>query len=78
MLLNEWDPIGVRDEPMAQGEYDSYVPQIYGFLKRGADRFEIAAYLTELEVDGMGFSGNRKRMLERNLKVADTLMRLVE
>ena len=29
ILMHEWDPIGVRDVPQAQDEYDSYVGRVY-------------------------------------------------
>ena len=31
VLLNVWDPIGVKNEPNAQDEYDGYLGEIYGF-----------------------------------------------
>jgi hypothetical protein len=27
-----WDPIGVRGEPNARDEYDSYVPEVYSLF----------------------------------------------
>jgi hypothetical protein len=32
VLMREWDPIGVRDAPEAQDEYDSYVGKAYVML----------------------------------------------
>jgi len=32
VLLQAWDPIGIKDEPNAQGEYDSYIGPIYELL----------------------------------------------
>lgn len=37
VLLNVWDPIGVRDAPQAQDEYDDYAGLILGALRDGAD-----------------------------------------
>jgi hypothetical protein len=34
ILLREWDPIGIAEEPDAQDEYDSYVHEIHGLLIR--------------------------------------------
>jgi len=45
LLLKVWDPIGIGDEPGAQGEYDSYADHIVGQLFRGATDDEIAEYL---------------------------------
>jgi hypothetical protein len=32
ILMHEWDPIGVRDAPEAQDEYDAYVGRVYVML----------------------------------------------
>ncbi len=32
VLLHDWDPIGVADEPAAQDEYDAYVGGVYRLL----------------------------------------------
>jgi hypothetical protein len=34
VLLEDWDPIGIRDVPQASDEYDSYVMPIYGILRQ--------------------------------------------
>jgi hypothetical protein len=56
LLLREWDPIGVVDEPLAQSEYDSHVGPVYRLLAAGASEREIADYLWNLETEGMGLS----------------------
>jgi hypothetical protein len=48
VLLEEWDPIGVRDEPGAQDEYDGYALALYGLLARGATDDDLAQYLAEV------------------------------
>lgn len=45
ILLNEWDPAGVVDEPGAQDEYDTYAMQLVGLLARGASEQEICEFL---------------------------------
>jgi hypothetical protein len=45
VLLRCWDPIGIRDEPNAQDEYDSYLGGIYEMLVGGATDEEIAHHL---------------------------------
>jgi hypothetical protein len=57
VLLQVWDPIGVKDEPNAQDEYDSYAPRIYHLLKRGASDEELAAELHHITTVTMGLSG---------------------
>jgi hypothetical protein len=56
VLLHDWDPIGVKDAPEAQDEYDSYVGRVYRWLASGASETEIAGRLREIESDDMGLS----------------------
>ena len=53
VLLRSWDPIGIRDEPNAQNEYDSYLGGIYELLVRRATEQEIAAHLFNIVKDRM-------------------------
>lgn len=32
ILLNEWDPIGIAEDPYMRDEYDNYVPRIVRML----------------------------------------------
>lgn len=48
VLLEEWDPIGVHDEPEAQDEYDRYALALYGLLARGATDEHLAEYLSDM------------------------------
>lgn len=60
ILLEEWDPIGIKDFPDApQDEYDSYISGIYHRLINRVPRHELFDYLWEIENDYMGLSGNR-------------------
>jgi hypothetical protein len=59
-LLHEWDPIGVREDPDAQHEYDSYVPAIYKLLITRRAQHEIFDYLWWVETTHMGLTGNRQ------------------
>jgi hypothetical protein len=43
-LLKEWDPIGVKDVPEAQDEYDAYAPHIYTLLTTGRPQHELHDY----------------------------------
>jgi hypothetical protein len=36
VLLSVWDPIGIKDEPNAQDEYDGYAAPIFQLLCDGA------------------------------------------
>ena len=70
-LLKEWDPIGVKDVPQAQDEYDSYAPHIYTLIT--TRQHELSDYLWWLETEHMGLTGDRKateQFAERLLSVA--------
>lgn len=56
ILLHDWDPIGVADEPQAQDEYDSYIGGVYRLLASGASTTQVAEHLARVEHDSMGFS----------------------
>lgn len=60
VLLREWDPIGVKDVPEAQDEYDVYVGAVYHLVASGASVEEIAEHLTQIEQNAMGLSADSK------------------
>jgi hypothetical protein len=72
ILLRDWDPIGVRDVPEAQDEYDSYVGQIYAMLFRRVPAQELVDFLWWVETEHMGLCGNR----QHTASVAERLMAL--
>lgn len=61
-----WDPIGIRDEPGAKDEYDSYVgPTLSLLAKRGClEDFE--EFLAEIEIDQMGLSDSAAATAKRH------------
>ena len=60
VLLTDWDPIGVPGIP--DDEYDNYIPAIYGMLAQGKSEQEIADYLSQIEIDWMGFTPVRSHL----------------
>jgi hypothetical protein len=56
VLLREWDPIGIRNVPEAQDEYDGYVAGVYRLLVSGATVSALAEHLARIERDAMGLS----------------------
>ena len=72
-ILMEWDPIGVRDMPEAQDEYDSYVGPICSLLIKGAGVTALAKMLDQIEGENMGLSVRT----ERNRQIAQKLLRLI-
>lgn len=59
-VLHEWDPIGVRNIPEAQNEYDAYVPKLCELLRFRKSHNEIAGYLWWLATEQIGLTGNRQ------------------
>jgi hypothetical protein len=49
ILLTEWDPIGVKGEPMAECEYCSYAGIVTSMLVHGSSEDEVATYLEHVE-----------------------------
>lgn len=49
ILLRDWDPIGVRDEPLAQSEYDGYIGGVYRLLASGANEDQLVEHLREID-----------------------------
>ncbi len=54
LLMREWDPIGISDEPEATGEYDRYLDVVADRLRRGVTAAELADHLERLRTDEMG------------------------
>lgn len=69
LLMQEWDPIGVKDAPEAADEYDGYRSPLMQLLRDGAAAERIADYLTTAE-RGMGLTP-----AEPPLGVAESLRR---
>lgn len=69
-----WDPIGLlpkgqkwNDEDCLwfANEYDTYLVQAAGRLRRGEAACDVSAYLAEIEVDYIGLGGPFQDALER-------------
>ncbi len=56
VLLRDWDPIGVKNEPQAQDEYDSYIAGIYRLLAAGATPQVVAEHLCRVEAESIGYT----------------------
>jgi hypothetical protein len=61
ILMNEWDPIGVRGVDQVQDEYDDYVGPVAALVRNGATSDRIAGYLLAVEIDRMGLVGEPDR-----------------
>jgi hypothetical protein len=61
ILLNDWDPIGVRGIPQARDEYDQYVAPVARMIIAGERASALSNYLLGIERDAMGLAGNPER-----------------
>lgn len=60
ILMLEWDPIGVANEPAARSEYDQDALALYGMLANGASDAELSEYLAKTEAE-IGLGGGSQR-----------------
>ena len=58
LVIDEWDPIGIGNDPYAQDEYDSYIYMLLGLVFRKASEEQIFDYLWDLETQHMGLNGD--------------------
>ncbi|MGV3708589.1 MAG: hypothetical protein ACO1Q7_07085 [Gemmatimonas sp.] len=73
ILLRDWDPLNVRDEPTCADEYDGYVGGVYRLLAASASPDAIAAHLAQVESSEMGYDRTDRSQL---LSVARALCAL--
>lgn len=64
VLLHVWDPIGVRDEPNAQDEYDCCLGSLFHLLTTGATDDQIAEYLRRQGTEHMGLQLQKEAMYQ--------------
>ena len=53
VLLQQWDPLQVRESPGTHDEYLTHAHAVYGLLARGASTTQISRYLHHVESDEM-------------------------
>jgi hypothetical protein len=68
VLLEVWDPIGIKDEPNAQDEYDSYIGRLYELLVSQAADSKLAEYLYWVAHDRMGFDASQIRDMDETVQ----------
>jgi len=64
VLMQVWDPIGVKDEPNAQDEYDSYLGNVYELLVGGVSDDRIAEYLRSVVTERIELPAKIEDMTE--------------
>jgi hypothetical protein len=60
VLINDWDPIGVGDNPNLREEYDSTLSPLLAALSKGAGEDELSSILAAAETR-FGVSGDNAR-----------------
>jgi len=60
--MTAWDPIGVRDEPNAQDEYDGYLGGVFALLTSGASDDQINEHLLRIVTDRMALRAKKEDM----------------
>jgi hypothetical protein len=60
VLMAVWDPIGVRDVPQVQDEYDGYIDGVYDFLIDRSSDHDIETHLWRIGAETIGMSGATK------------------
>lgn len=68
VLMGVWDPIGIKDEPNAQDEYDGYLGGVYQLLVSGASDEQIANHIWRIVTEQMGLSAARKADMADTVK----------
>jgi hypothetical protein len=68
VLLGVWDPIGIKNEPNAQDEYDGYVEAIYELLRQHVSEADLSGHLLYVVHELMGLDGAKMIDMEPTAK----------
>jgi hypothetical protein len=60
--MDVWDPIGIKEEPNAQDEYDGYLGGVYELLVSGASDESIEDYLWRIVTERMELTAKKSDM----------------
>ena len=74
ILLEQWDPLLVREQPGVHEEYAGYAHDIYNLLAMGASDVQIVRALHRAEKDHL----NHPELVSRDLSVLMRALREVE
>jgi len=53
-LVNDWDPIGIGNNPNLSDEYDGYIGSIIDILKQKPPMEKVVLFLKEIEETALG------------------------
>lgn len=59
LLLEEWDPIGIKNTVEAEDEYHPYATGVYKIIQNSDSNNDLFDYLWEIETEHMGLKGNK-------------------
>jgi hypothetical protein len=71
ILVHDWDPIDIGDNPNPFDEYDEYIPGLIQLMDGGCGKLAIVAFLEDIE-RGLHLNGS----VERRERAATALMQL--
>lgn len=74
ILMQDWYPIMVKDEPRAYDEYTMYCLEVHEIAKATGSVEAVAEHLLRIEQDRMGMDG---RPVESVLPAAQKIVKLV-
>lgn len=74
VLLEQWDPLGKRQDPVRFDGYREYAHEVYNLLARGASDTQVARRLHEAEAAEL----NHPELIERDLSPLMRVLRGIE
>lgn len=69
VLINDWDPLEIRENSNLRDEYDAYIGRILSAISSNATVTEITEILARIEEDDMGLVPDRKSLIDVSLKL---------
>ncbi|MBO9666023.1 MAG: hypothetical protein J7501_04360 [Bdellovibrio sp.] len=69
ILMNDWDPIGIKANAKAKAEYDQYALRIVGMLYNGTTLDKLVKYLDSVVTEDLGLPSNRNKSIEVSKKL---------
>ena len=78
ILLNDWDPIGISNEPGARHEYYSYLPLVYDMARNNKTAEQIGSYLFSIETNAMGIPSTLERCISVAERILETKQKFLE
>lgn len=74
ILLRDWDPLGINDNPSLVDEYDAYVPGLLRLLETDASIDQLIRHLEAIELR-LGGPSLREKRLRAAWRLIDTVRR---